>query len=154
MEGTIDPHGPTERDTDALMSAIEKQCKDKLPPGITASTLAHLVKRLMKQGNEKKRDILELSGEALEALGMEKGLQHLSPNLIDTVVEKFSGKTVENAADIASELLKFLQEDGVKALRETIQGPPIQRTEPQIGRNDPCKCGSGKKVKRCCGGRH
>lgn len=28
----------------------------------------------------------------------------------------------------------------------------------QIGRNDPCKCGSGKKYKKCCGapglGRH
>jgi uncharacterized protein YecA (UPF0149 family) len=22
---------------------------------------------------------------------------------------------------------------------------------PQIGRNDPCHCGSGKKYKRCCG---
>ena len=28
---------------------------------------------------------------------------------------------------------------------------PIQRTEPRIGRNDPCHCGSGKKFKKCCG---
>ncbi|MFM0334908.1 UPF0149 family protein [Paraburkholderia fungorum] len=27
----------------------------------------------------------------------------------------------------------------------------IQRTEPKIGRNDPCPCGSGKKFKKCCG---
>jgi hypothetical protein len=25
------------------------------------------------------------------------------------------------------------------------------RTEPKIGRNDPCSCGSGKKFKKCCG---
>ena len=25
------------------------------------------------------------------------------------------------------------------------------RTEPKIGRNEPCPCGSGKKYKRCCG---
>jgi SEC-C motif-containing protein len=25
-----------------------------------------------------------------------------------------------------------------------------QRTEPKIGRNDPCPCGSGKKFKKCC----
>jgi len=25
-------------------------------------------------------------------------------------------------------------------------------TEPKIGRNDPCPCGSGKKYKKCCGG--
>ena len=25
------------------------------------------------------------------------------------------------------------------------------RAEPQVGRNDPCPCGSGKKFKKCCG---
>lgn len=24
------------------------------------------------------------------------------------------------------------------------------RTDPKIGRNDPCPCGSGKKYKKCC----
>lgn len=28
---------------------------------------------------------------------------------------------------------------------------PVLRAEPKIGRNDPCKCGSGKKYKKCCG---
>ena len=28
---------------------------------------------------------------------------------------------------------------------------PIRRTEPKVGRNDPCPCGSGKKYKACCG---
>jgi len=28
---------------------------------------------------------------------------------------------------------------------------PYRRTEPKIGRNDPCPCGSGKKYKKCCG---
>ena len=27
---------------------------------------------------------------------------------------------------------------------------PVQRTEPRVGRNDPCPCGSGKKYKKCC----
>lgn len=27
----------------------------------------------------------------------------------------------------------------------------IDGTRPQIGRNDPCPCGSGKKFKKCCG---
>jgi SEC-C motif/Plasmid pRiA4b ORF-3-like protein len=26
----------------------------------------------------------------------------------------------------------------------------IRRTEPRVGRNDPCPCGSGKKSKKCC----
>jgi uncharacterized protein len=27
---------------------------------------------------------------------------------------------------------------------------PARRTEPHVGRNDPCPCGSGKKYKKCC----
>ncbi len=28
---------------------------------------------------------------------------------------------------------------------------PIHKGEEEIGRNDPCPCGSGKKYKKCCG---
>jgi tetratricopeptide (TPR) repeat protein len=28
---------------------------------------------------------------------------------------------------------------------------PVRRTQPKVGRNDPCPCGSGKKYKHCCG---
>jgi SWIM/SEC-C metal-binding protein len=28
---------------------------------------------------------------------------------------------------------------------------PVVKSEPDIGRNDPCPCGSGKKYKKCCG---
>jgi preprotein translocase subunit SecA len=28
---------------------------------------------------------------------------------------------------------------------------PIRKTTPNVGRNDPCPCGSGKKYKNCCG---
>jgi SEC-C motif-containing protein len=27
---------------------------------------------------------------------------------------------------------------------------PIVRSAPKVGRNDPCPCGSGKKLKKCC----
>jgi preprotein translocase subunit SecA len=30
-------------------------------------------------------------------------------------------------------------------------GHPVTRSEPKVGRNDPCPCGSGKKYKKCCG---
>jgi len=39
---------------------------------------------------------------------------------------------------------KFLDARGVR------QGPLV-RTEPKVGRNDPCSCGSGKKFKKCHG---
>lgn len=29
----------------------------------------------------------------------------------------------------------------------------VEISEPRIGRNDPCSCGSGQKYKKCCGRR-
>ncbi len=37
-------------------------------------------------------------------------------------------------------------EDGTMVL-----GKPVVRTEPKVGRNDPCTCGSGLKYKKCHG---
>ena len=34
---------------------------------------------------------------------------------------------------------------------EYVKDPTIHRSDPKVGRNDPCPCGSGKKYKRCCG---
>ncbi|MFA7190235.1 MAG: preprotein translocase subunit SecA [Sphaerochaetaceae bacterium] len=34
---------------------------------------------------------------------------------------------------------------------ESRQAQTVVRTQPKIGRNDPCPCGSGKKYKNCCG---
>jgi preprotein translocase subunit SecA len=31
------------------------------------------------------------------------------------------------------------------------QPETVRRSQPKVGRNDPCPCGSGKKYKRCCG---
>lgn len=49
--------------------------------------------------------------------------------------------------DLAEE--DFLEEDLVDLLPPT----PAVRSEPKVGRNEPCPCGSGKKYKKCCLGR-
>jgi SEC-C motif-containing protein len=41
---------------------------------------------------------------------------------------------------------KWFYEDG-----EIIKPQPVVRSEPKVGRNDPCPCGSGRKYKKCCG---
>jgi len=35
--------------------------------------------------------------------------------------------------------------------REQQQVTTVRRTQPKVGRNEPCPCGSGKKYKKCCG---
>ena len=41
-------------------------------------------------------------------------------------------------------------ESGKEANKEA-KKEPVRRSEPKVGRNDPCSCGSGKKYKKCCG---
>ncbi|MEI8356421.1 MAG: YchJ family protein [Deltaproteobacteria bacterium] len=51
------------------------------------------------------------------------------------------------------ELANFKKEEGRWYFTEgkSVGPKPIVRTEPKVGRNDPCPCGSGKKNKKCCG---
>ena len=37
--------------------------------------------------------------------------------------------------------------------KEQKQSQTVRNEGPKVGRNDPCPCGSGKKYKKCCGGR-
>ncbi len=37
------------------------------------------------------------------------------------------------------------------AMAERALAKAAERSQPKIGRNDPCPCGSGKKIKKCCG---
>ena len=40
-----------------------------------------------------------------------------------------------------------------QAKEEAAAGAPVRRGSAKVGRNDPCPCGSGKKYKKCCGGK-
>ncbi len=50
------------------------------------------------------------------------------------------------------ELAEFERIDGIwKFIDGKVFGPdPIRRSDPKVGRNDPCPCGSKKKFKKCC----
>ncbi len=65
---------------------------------------------------------------------------------IRTMPEKFFGDNSE----YDDEYDKWDYEDDDYDEMEYKQ-EPYRRTEPKVGRNDPCPCGSGKKYKKCCG---
>ena len=45
-----------------------------------------------------------------------------------------------------------LKEDSTKATNKPAQtNTTVKNDEPQVGRNELCPCGSGKKYKNCCG---
>ncbi|HEV3005108.1 MAG TPA: SEC-C metal-binding domain-containing protein, partial [Pirellulales bacterium] len=41
------------------------------------------------------------------------------------------------------------QQQAIDGSDEPAKREPIRRHGPQVGRNDPCPCGSGKKYKNC-----
>jgi len=68
----------------------------------------------------------------------------------------------------ASDEIRALQDEWMKTPRQSLEGKTpnellegrslipqkvetVRRSEPKVGRNDPCPCGSGKKYKKCHG---
>lgn len=58
----------------------------------------------------------------------------------------------EGKLQIHHEVSTFKKEGGVWRFYDgQLKDRTIRRDGEKIGRNDPCKCGSGKKFKKCCG---
>jgi len=59
-------------------------------------------------------------------------------------------QTVKITKQGLQEAAEGLRKDMPKESKE-VTHTPIVNNEPNVGRNDPCPCGSGKKYKQCCG---
>jgi hypothetical protein len=85
----------------------------------------------------------------LTALGMVYESQHvpfLSPELLLVI----SGTSLIYGS-ILSPVIPFFLAAPFLLARPKPRPPHQDRGAPPPGRNDPCPCGSGKKLKRCCG---
>jgi SEC-C motif-containing protein len=91
---------------------------------------------------------LESDWLGLEILGTEKGQASDSEGKVEfNCLFNFQGKNQSH-----HELSTFKKEDGKWYFVDgTLKDTTVRRTEPKLGRNDPCVCGSGKKYKKCCG---
>ena len=73
----------------------------------------------------------------------------------DTVgLVEFTAKfKIEDQVKEYHETALFSRENGrwVYAGQVPASGTTYRRESPKVGRNDPCPCGSGKKLKKCCG---
>ncbi len=71
----------------------------------------------------------------------ERILRSMPQELIHQQFEQFGDSNVQEAAALP---------EGEEAVEESVN-VTFHRTQPRVGRNDPCPCGSGKKYKKCCG---
>jgi SEC-C motif-containing protein len=85
----------------------------------------------------------------LEILSTEQGTPADEVGVVEFVARyKLSGVKVDHRerALFRKHSGRWVFVDGIE-----IKGPPVVRSEPRVGRNDPCPCGSGKKYKKCHG---
>ena len=85
----------------------------------------------------------------LEITSTEKGQPEDDVGVVEFVARyKVRGTKIEHRerALFRKHAERWVFVDGIE-----IKGPPVVRTEPRVGRNDPCPCGSGKKYKKCHG---
>jgi uncharacterized protein len=46
---------------------------------------------------------------------------------------------------------RYFKADRLSAARSIRAAQTVRRSDPKVGRNEPCPCGSGRKYKQCCG---
>jgi preprotein translocase subunit SecA len=82
-----------------------------------------------------------------------KFLVHAEP-VEDAQLQRRGGLRTTMSHPEADDLAKSHAEQE-RAASTPVGGPTkpttVRRSQPKVGRNDPCPCGSGKKYKRCCG---
>ncbi|MBC2856137.1 SEC-C domain-containing protein [Cetobacterium sp. 2A] len=73
-------------------------------------------------------------------------------DIFKNIFSEITTETKEQAQQLADEIMKFMNNIYLWVLKGHSPNEIMRNfKEKKIGRNDPCKCGSGKKYKKCCG---
>ena len=114
--------------------------------------------------------ILDLNGEELlpiieQMFKLKLINREISGNWRDTQTEikrpqhRIHVREIKNITEIYADIRSWVGQDKEETdenidyneYQNSLFNEPITRSNPKIGRNDPCNCGSGKKYKKCCG---
>ena len=76
-------------------------------------------------------------------------VQVRQPEEVDALEQKRREELAREKATAASR--HDAPDAGTSETAPGVDGRPLRRENPKVGRNDPCVCGSGKKYKQCCG---
>jgi SEC-C motif domain protein len=91
----------------------------------------------------------ESQWKGLKILGVKDGREKDSAGVV-----RFVAAYVQEGREIYHEEIAHFRKAGGQWLfrdAETPSREPVVKTGPDLGRNDPCHCGSGKKFKKCHG---
>ena len=112
-------------------------------------------KLIVDEALEKVKGLDELPVHKKQSDELAKAQPHVYAKLEELIEEDVREKAMtEETANIIIKPTQVLVEafnGAVSGVRPGERLGPIRRTEPKIGRNDPCPCGSGTKYKKCHG---
>ncbi|MBB72713.1 MAG: preprotein translocase subunit SecA [Legionellales bacterium] len=109
---------------------------------------------------EYKRECFNLFSNMLDSLKIAVAntlckLQIQSEDEAERLEAERRQQTAQQMMDFTHAAMQGLGETGqAEADAEQGEQQPFVRSEPKVGRNEPCPCGSGKKYKQCCGSIH
>ncbi len=93
----------------------------------------------------------------------QKELQNCWPTGVSDAVDELSGwyafqepRDIRDDESSESDDTWLMDDEGDTDWEEehpSVEFGTIRHTDPRVGRNDPCPCGSGKKFKKCCAAR-
>ena len=151
--------------TECCVEILPRQMSADLPffeaiaPVLSAFFLLLAEKRLLPKAAALAKTVAELE-EEIVAVSQDK--RHWGPaNALVMAAQEAGVDMCDQRA-----LQKFIALRNLKLLAQVESAPPepsppttalpppptpAHRSEPKVGRNDPCACGSGKKFKKCCG---
>lgn len=149
-----------------MMQSLDAHWKDHL------AAMDHLRQGIHLRGyaqknpkQEYKREAFELFSRLLDqlkfnVLSLLSKLQIHAPTDVQNIMHQRREHAPHNLefqhAEASSVLTNFAEEEGQTLddagnIPSTGENQTIVRTEPKVGRNEPCPCGSGKKYKQCHG---
>lgn len=126
-------------DLSQLGPELEAMTGMKLPAGVDLSQIKKIMKSPQGAFLADFALFCQEQGIDMASVSDPKELQNLNEQWMAAPRAAFEGKTPAEIAQNDSSLLTMKKVE------------TYRRTEPRVGRNDPCPCGSGKKYKKCCG---
>ncbi|MFH1645812.1 MAG: SEC-C metal-binding domain-containing protein, partial [Candidatus Omnitrophota bacterium] len=149
-----------------LLQSIDYKWKDHL------LSMDHLREGIYLRGYGQRDPLVEYQREGYDLfMGMidsirEESLEYLfkiqametkqeAQGILETASQEFVHPEAETMRDFGKnkppQARESLIDQAVFTPPEGQSPEPVKRSEPKVGRNAPCPCGSGKKYKRCCG---
>ncbi len=102
-----------------------------------------------KDGKEEPPEILDVVNQALQGMISPQQLAQADTPEADALLEELEGLKASDTTALLAAMQRFKAKQATMHAAAGKAHRIIPKKYPNLGRNDPCPCGCGKKTKRC-----